>query len=135
MQPEDKTSLPGTDRPCADAEAAPYLTCEVLLKIFVMSRGTHIDRAILANLGESIVSGFRTGIGSGVEVLSRVFAAGAEVLTAAMRQRIAGFDFAGGRVDSALFPFLLSGAQHPTSGIVARESIYDAGIIAPGRRK
>ncbi|EBF4782836.1 hypothetical protein AC369_09695 [Salmonella enterica subsp. diarizonae] len=38
----------------------------------VSSRGTRIDGAILANFVESIVSGFRTGIVSGVEVLTAV---------------------------------------------------------------
>ncbi|ADU72360.1 hypothetical protein Pat9b_5092 (plasmid) [Pantoea sp. At-9b] len=37
-------------------------------------RATRIDRAVLANFGESIVSGFSAGVLSGVEVLTRVFA-------------------------------------------------------------
>lgn len=72
----------------------------------------------------------KAGIGSGVEVLTREIASGAEVLTAVLRPWIAGFDFAGGRVVTGLLRFLLSGAHHPISGVVARESAYDAGIIA-----
>lgn len=73
--------------------------------------------------------GGNAGIGSGAEVLTRGIASGAEVLTAVVWQRISGFDFAGGRVVTALLQFLLSGEQHPTSGVGARESAYDTGII------
>lgn len=59
--------------------------------------------------------------------MTREIVSGAEVLTAVIRQRIAGFDFAVGRVITGLLQFLRSGKQHPISGIVASELAYDAG--------
>ncbi|SMG61838.1 hypothetical protein SAMN03159353_10662 [Cedecea sp. NFIX57] len=67
----------------------------------VSSRGTHIDREILVMLrathpglqGNPIKG--NAGTGSGAEVLTREIASGVEVLTAVMRQRISGFNFAG----------------------------------------
>lgn len=55
--------------------------CEGELWYTVCSRGTHIDRAVLSTSAEPAGSGFCAGIMSGVEVLSRGCAAGAEGLT------------------------------------------------------
>lgn len=62
--------------------------------------------------------------------MTRDIASDTEVLTAVLRPWIGGFDFVGGRVVTGLLRFLLSGAQHAISGVVARKSACDAGIIA-----
>ncbi len=86
--------------------------------------GTHIDSAILVNFRETIVSGFRAGIVSGVEVLSRVFAAGAKVLTAVIAEMDAGTDFALGPAEHGFAALPVSGAQHPTTGFRQNQPLF-----------